>query len=342
MCLSIASACGGVTHSPSSELGVIGAGASAGSGGGAAGSAGGQGSINGGRDGGSFTGPGTGGRDRLGFGGISSAGGAVSQGGVPAAGGTISGPVPKGQYQTDAGVVCTWTAPSAAVSTTPCGPWQGGSLLGVSGLDRSCPCAGSPQHLAYGNTIYDPGTTITGPQAEIYDGQIVSCSYDITWNGRGLVSTGWVSLPVFGGGFGRLEVPQSLVSAARAKCSTPSGPEVGVTTFQVTATRIAGAWVRCPSSVAPLQGSVLRFDGILLHPDGAFQALRDDGTDHFAIVDACDAAGLWGLDSGQISQLDLFMGTGEDVEVWKLYDGAPRRLTMDNNGVVTTELVSVE
>jgi hypothetical protein len=261
--------------------------------------------------------------------------------GFPMGGGTTSGPVPMGQYQNDAGVVCTWTAPSIPPPAAPCDPWQGGTLHGVSGLDLSCPCAGSPQQLAYGITTHTPGTTITGPLAEIYDGQIVSCAYEFSWS-TGPGNTSWLSLPVFGGGSGRLEVPTGLVSQAMANCSTSPGALVQPSTFRLSAARLAGAWVACPSSTPPLAGSVLRYGGILLNPDGSFQALRNDGTDHFAITDGCDAAGLWGIDPALLNQLDLFTGAFEDIELWTLYDGSPRQMTLDNNGVVTTRLVSVE
>jgi hypothetical protein len=67
------------------------------------------------------------------------------------------------------------------------------------------------------------------------------------------------------------------------------------------------------------------------HPDGSFEALEADSSDHLVPVSECNVSGLWGLDTTQNIQLNLYIDGGEVIYTWKAYSGPARLLSLDDS-----------
>jgi hypothetical protein len=335
-CVAVGPGCGGKTSSGASGEGIVAAGGSSGSVASEPSASGGGDTVVGTAGGPAFTGSG-GARAHGASGGAQ---GVIDAGSVRPPSGPDGGSSPS-----DAGTRCAWRSP-ATMPTGSCGSWWGGTFAGATGA-ATCPCPNSPQFLAYGITDYPPYTTVLGPFGSKMEGEILSCSYN--WEYPGTPATppniDWLKIPYFGGGTSKLSAPTGTVTAARAACSTPTGTEVTPSSYAEQAKQIIGTWVVCLTSPvqppSPTAGSLFAYDGISVQPDGSFQALRADPTDHLVPVQACNSSGLWGLDTAQFIQLDIFMDGGEIIGLLTDYAGPPGRVRLDNNGQIVS-LVLVE
>jgi len=111
-------------------------------------------------------------------------------------------------------------------------------------------------------------------------------------------------------------LPTSTVTAAWEKC--PAAPTQGATVlppFAEAAKRLIGVWVMCPSS-ASATSTLAPYAGLALHPDGSFEKLSADPSDHFAPAAECNGSGLWGLDTGQSNQVNLYIDAGQMILLW--------------------------
>jgi hypothetical protein len=212
----------------------------------------------------------------------------------------------------------------------PCGAWWGGTLAGVTGA-ATCPCPGSPQFLAYGQTQFSECWSVSGPFGARLENEIVSCSYhfDESRCPTGGASDEWVKLPYFGGGTGKLTFSSLSAAAGQAACAAPRGGVVPTGTYAQQASRLVGVWVVCTKGL----GVPFEHPGLALHPDGSFEALDVDA-DHFLPASGCQTSGLWGLDTGQANQLDLFADAGDYLTLVTVYSGVAPQLSVDNEGTV--------
>lgn len=139
-----------------------------------------------------------------------------------------------------------------------------------------------------------------------------------------------LQIPYYGAGTGKVSYSAISVTAARAGCDSPKGAVQPTFPYSELTKNLVGTWVNCGTRDP---GSLLGHDGIALHPDGSFEVLDADPSDHFSPATGCNLAGLWGLFYSfampQGGQLTFYVDSGITPTIVTIYQGQPRQLDFD-------------